>query len=209
MQYNGVFCNIGVDILKILVLLGSPRKNGNTATLLKPFLSELENKGAEVKTILLHDKKIAPCLECYQCQNKLGEYGCSIKDDMYGIADDILKADCFILASPIFIWFCTAPMKAMLDRFYGLHKYYGEQRGPSLLEGKKCGIIATCGYDLEYGISPFEDGIKRFCKHFKIEYIGKAAVRDEAGDSIDKFESEDSKKIAVDFAEKVISCCKK
>ena len=191
--------------MKILVFMGSPRKNGNTATLLKPFVSELENKGADVKTIFLFEKKIAPCLECYQCQNILGEYGCSIKDDMYEIADEILWADCFILASPIFIWFCTAPMKAMLDRLYGLHKYYGEKRGPSLLEGKKCGIIATCGYDLEYGISPFEDGIKRFCRHFKIKYIGKSAVQDNEGGGVEKFGSDNSKKIAVSFAEKVLS----
>ena len=103
--------------MKILVFMGSPRKNGDTATLLKSFLTELEIKGAEVKTIFLYDKKIAPCLECFQCQDKLGEYGCSIQDDMYDISDEILKADCFILASPIYIWYCTAPMKAMLDRF--------------------------------------------------------------------------------------------
>ena len=193
--------------MRVLVFMGSPRKNGNTATLLKPFLVELEENGAEVKTILLYDKNIGPCLECYKCQNILGEYGCSIKDDMYDISNELLKADCFILASPIFIWYCTAPMKAMLDRFYGLHKYYGEQRGPSLLEGKKCGIIATCGYDLEYGISPFEDGIKCFCQHFKIEYIGKAAVQRNAGDGIDKFETEESQKTAIDFAKKVIDYC--
>ena len=193
--------------MKVVILQGNPRKNGCTATLVKPFLSELVNSGLEVKTISLYDKKISPCIECYQCQNRLGEYGCSIDDDMYDISDEILMADCFILASPIFIWYCTAPMKAMLDRFYGLHKYYGEKRGSSLLEGKKCGIIATCGYDLEYGISPFEDGIKRFCEHFKIEYIGKAAVQRAEEDGVSKFETDDSKKIAVDFAKKIIRCC--
>lgn len=195
--------------MKVLVFQGSPRKYGDTATLVKPLLNQLENKGAEVKTIFLYDKKIAPCLECFQCQDRLGEYGCSIQDDMYDISDEILKADCIIIASPIFIWYCTAPMKAMLDRLYGLHKYYGKQPGPSLLEGKMCGIIATCGYDLEYGISPFEDGIKRFCEHFKLNYIGKAAVQKKAGEDVEKFETEESQKIAVAFAEKVISCCTK
>lgn len=195
--------------MKIVVFMGSPRKNGCTATLLKPFLAELSNSGAEVKTISLYDKKINPCLECYKCQDILDEYGCSIKDDMYDISDELLKADCFILASPIYIWYCTAPMKAMLDRLYGLHKYYGKQRGSSLLEGKKCGIIATCGYDPEYGISPFEDGVKRFCRHFKIEYIGKAAVQRNPGDSEEKFETGKSKEIAVNFAEQVLRHCTK
>ena len=103
----------------------------------------------------------------------------------------------------------TAPMKAMLDRFYGLHKYYGKQRGSSFLEGKKCGIIATCGYDLEYGISPFEDGIKRFCEHFKMDYMGKAAVQKKEGDDVEKFETEEAKKIAITFAQNVMHYCTK
>ena len=126
-------------------------------------------------------------------------------DDMYDIADKILKADCIILASPIYIWYCTAPMKAMLDRLYGLHKYYGKQTGSSMLEGKLCGLIVTCGYDLEYGISPYEEGIRRFCAHFKMKYIGKAAVQKEAGDDVERFETEASKKVAIDFAHEVIN----
>ena len=70
--------------MKVIIFQGSPRKNGCTATLVKPFLSELLNNGLEVKTISLYDKNISPCIECYQCQNRLGEYGCSISDDMYG-----------------------------------------------------------------------------------------------------------------------------
>lgn len=194
--------------MRVLIFQGSPRKNGETAALIEPFISELVNKGIEAKTISLYDKKISPCIECYQCQDRPGEYGCSIQDDMYGIAEELLKADCFILATPIFIWYCTAPMKAMLDRLYGLHKYYGKEPGPSLLEGKKCGILATCGYDLAYGVGPFEDGIKRFCEHFKMEYIGKAAVQRVEGDGVSKSETDPAKKLAVDFAAKVINRCK-
>ncbi len=195
--------------MKILVFMGSPRKEGCTATLTKPFIEELGNHGAEVKAIYLYDKKIAPCLSCYECQDIPDEYGCTIHDDMYAITNEILAADCIILSTPIYIWYCTAPMKAMLDRLYGLHKYYGEQYKGSLLKGKKCGIIATCGYDLEYGISPFEDGMERFSKHFQMEYIGKAAVQRYAGNGPEQFETEESKKVAVDFAKEVLHCCMK
>lgn len=54
--------------MKVLVFMGSPRKNGDTATLLKSFLTELEIKGAEVKTIFLYDKKIAPCLNAFNAK---------------------------------------------------------------------------------------------------------------------------------------------
>lgn len=57
---------------------------------------------------------------------------------------------------------CTSPMKAFLDRHYGLNKYYGSAKG-SLWEGKKVAIIATHGYDIEYGTGPFETGVKRLC----------------------------------------------
>lgn len=191
--------------MKVIVFMGSPRKNGCTATLTKPFIKELEDNDVEVKTIYLYDKKIAPCVECYQCQKITNEYACSIKDDMYEIADEVMKADFIILATPIYIWYCTAPMKAMLDRFYAFCKYYGKKCGSCLIEGKKCGIISTCGYDLEYGISPFEDGIKRFCEHFKLQYIGKAAVQRNPGDDAEKFATEESQKVAIDFAKQIIA----
>ena len=190
--------------MKILILMGSPKENGNTATLLKPFISEMEANNADIKYISLYGKNISPCTACKVCQNILNEYGCPQKDDMYEIVDEIMKADLFILATPIYIWYCTAPMKAMLDRLYGMMKYYGDTRGPSLLERKKCGIIATCGYDIEYGVSPFEDGIKRFCKHFRIEYAGKIVVVDSEGDDQALFKTDSAIKTAVDFARKVI-----
>jgi len=207
-----IFCTKGCKLgMKALILMGSFRKNGNTATFAEPFISKLRASGVDIEVISLYDKDIAPCISCRVCQNVLDEYGCSQKDDMHEVAEEILKADCIILATPIYIWYCTAPMKAMLDRLYGLIKYYGDTPGPSLLEGKKCGIIATCGYDIEYGVGPFEDGIKRFCEHFHLEYIGKIAGHGAVNDKIMKLklESEDFKKIALDFAEKVIKDCSK
>ena len=164
--------------MKFCILMGSPRVNGNTAELLKPFISLLENNQHEVTYITLQEKNIQPCKGCYACQNVKDKYGCVQDDDVAEIMDEIIKSDCIVLATPIYTWYCTAPMKALLDRHYGLNKFYGKEKG-SLWEGKKIAIIATHGYDADYGAEPFETGIKRLCEHSRLNYMGMYSVRDE------------------------------
>lgn len=183
--------------MKILIMMGSPRLHGNTAELCKPFIQELENRKVEVKYVTLADKNIMPCKGCYACQNVPDEYGCVQKDDMYGLVEEIKWADCIILATPIYAWYCTSEMKVVLDRHYGLNKYYGDCSG-SLWEGKKVGIIATHGYEGAYATEPFETGIKRLCKHSNLQYIGMYSVRDT--DNIAYFQTEAAKEGARAFA---------
>ncbi|MDF2801954.1 MAG: hypothetical protein K0S61_1857 [Anaerocolumna sp.] len=164
--------------MRVCILMGSPRMNGNTAELVKPFIEELEMNNVQVVYITLADKNIHFCRGCYACQNVTGDYGCQQKDDMQDIVTQIEKSDCFVLATPIYTWYCPAEMKAMLDRFYGMNKFYGSGKG-SLWAGKKCAIIATHGYDAQYGAGPFEMGIKRLCEHSDLNYAGMYSVRDE------------------------------
>jgi len=62
--------------MKYCILIGSPRKAGNTASLLGPFIDELKKAGAEVSCIWLYDKKIEPCIACRTCQNEWSKFGC-------------------------------------------------------------------------------------------------------------------------------------
>lgn len=187
--------------MKFCILMGSPRLKGNTVELLKPFISELEQNKAEVDYITLQDKNIQPCKGCYSCQNVNGAYGCIQQDDVAEIMDSIISCDCLILATPIYTWYCTAPMKALLDRHYGLNKYYGKAKG-SLWKGKKIAIITTHGYDAEYGAGPFEAGIKRLCEHSKLEYLGMYSVRDE--DDLASFQTVEAMEGAQLFARKLL-----
>lgn len=189
--------------MKYCILVGSPRKKGNTASLLAPFIDELENLGAEVSCVWLYDKKIGPCLACRNCQDEWDKFGCILKDDMQEIFDEVYNCDFLILATPIYSWYCTAPMKLALDRFvYGMNKYYGKEKGPSLWAGKKCSIIATCGYKPENGADLFEQGIIRYCKHSLLEYCGMLAVRDKGYNF--EFINEEKIKMARDFAVQLI-----
>jgi len=181
--------------------MGSLRLNGNTAELLKPFISQLEHDNCDVTYITLSDKHIKPCIGCYACQKVEGKYGCIQADDVNEIMDVIIDSDCVVFATPIYSWYCTPPMKALLDRHFGLNKFYGTTKG-SLWEGKKIAIVATHGYDADYGAGPFETGIKRLCKHSKLKYLGMYSVRDE--DNLTSFQTESAVSGAKSFASKLI-----
>lgn len=186
--------------MKILILMGSPRMQGNTAELCKPFIQELLEHGAEVKYVALEQLNILPCKGCYACQNVTDEYGCVQKDDMQTIVENIIWANCIIFATPIYAWYCTSKMKAVLDRHYGLNKYYGNCSG-SLWEGKKVGIIATHGYEGAYATEPFETGLMRLCKHSRLQYIGMYSVRDT--DDLASFQTEAAVEGAKAYARRI------
>ncbi|MCL2201350.1 MAG: flavodoxin family protein [Oscillospiraceae bacterium] len=163
--------------MNVCILMASPRLNGNTAEILKPFVKTLTNAGAAVNYITLSDKDIKPCKGCYACQHIADEYGCVIKDDVQDIVNAIIMCDTIVFATPIYTWYCTAPMKALLDRHYGLNKFYGKAARGSLWAGKKVAIVATHGYDEKYACEPFETGIIRLCEHSDLKYLGMYSAR--------------------------------
>ena len=164
--------------MKFCILKGSPRPNGNTNALLPPFEEELLLMGHEVRNISLYDKDIRPCTSCRGCQKDWTIFGCVQKDDVQAIFDEIMACDVMVLASPIYSWYCTPPMKSLLDRLvYGMNKYYGDEVGPALWAGKGMALITTCGYRPEKGADLWEEGMKRYCKHSGLVYKGMLAER--------------------------------
>jgi len=188
--------------MRITIFMGSPRTNGNTAELCKPFIDELKVNGAEISYITLHSMNILPCKACYACQQVSDEYGCVQCDDMQTIVDEIRKSDVIVLATPIYTWYCPPEMKAMLDRHYGMNKFYGKGSG-SLWAGKGVAVIATHGYDRSYGAEPFEMGIKRLCEHSKLKYVGMYSVRDE--DGLASFQISEAMSGAKNFAKNILN----
>lgn len=163
--------------MRFLILMGSPRPDGNTAELLKPFVAELKALDQEVAYIPLAGKEIAPCLGCGCCQDVPDVYGCVQRDDMQSIVDEVLRCDVLVLAAPIYSWYCPAPMKAVLDRHYGLNKYYGAASG-SLWRHVRVALLTTHGYPREDATGPFVQGITRLCEHSRIPYLGMYSARD-------------------------------
>ena len=163
---------------QITILKGSPRKNGNTNAITNIVEDHLREHSIHVKTFTLHDMNLLPCTACRHCQKDWSIVDCIQNDDFALISDAIINSQMFILSTPIYSWYCTPPMKALLDRMvYAFNMYYGESRGPSLWEGKSVSIITTCGYPPANGADLFEEGIKRYCKHSKLNYSGMLCER--------------------------------
>ncbi len=163
--------------MKVCIINGSPRRDGNTEEILKPFRRRLTQLGAQVDDIFLKDRRVAPCLECYACQDVQDEYGCVQKDDAEEIFRRIGACDLAVFATPIFTWYCTAEMKALMDRHYGLNKFYRSAEG-QLIPKLSVALITTHGYEDDFANEPFETGVKRWCWHCHWDYAGRYSVRD-------------------------------
>ena len=101
--------------MKVLGIVCSPRKGGNTEILVNEALASAKELGAEVELVTIVGKNIAPCDGCASCKNT-GE--CKIKDDMQEIYTKLLETDGVIFGTPVYYWNVTAQAKAIMDRIY-------------------------------------------------------------------------------------------
>ena len=104
---------------KILVLLGSPRKKGNSTTLAKQIVKGAESAGAEVDTVYLNGLNIKPCQGCYGCRRQDSQ-GCVVDDDMQALYPKIKSSDAMVIATPVYWFTMTAQTKIFMDRCFGL-----------------------------------------------------------------------------------------
>jgi multimeric flavodoxin WrbA len=101
--------------MHILIILGSPRKNGNSELLAQSLASGVtETPGASVEFIRLNDLRLTPCQGCGGC-TKTGS--CVIDDDMTPLYAKVDACDALILVSPIYFYALSAQCKAFVDRF--------------------------------------------------------------------------------------------
>ncbi len=105
--------------MKILAISGSPRKDGNTVTLLNEVLKGAQQEGAETDLFSVAGKVIAPCDACISCR-KTGK--CRIDDDMQELYPKMLAADGIVIGTPIYHYMMIAQTKAIMDRTFCLDK---------------------------------------------------------------------------------------
>ena len=106
--------------MKILILNGSPTRNGNTAALVEAFKEGAESKGHDVTILNVAHKKVGGCLSCGYCRNQ-GNGKCVQKDDMQDIYPFIQEADMITFASPIYYFTMSAQLQAVIQRFYAIN----------------------------------------------------------------------------------------
>ncbi len=122
--------------MKILGLSCSPRRSGNTETLVTEALEGARSEGAEAELFSVHGKDIRPCDGCQTC---VTTSICHIDDDMQGVFQKMIAADGIIFGTPIYFYTMSAQAKAIMDRTYSI------RRPEFQLASKVGGIIAVAG----------------------------------------------------------------
>ena len=99
----------------ILVLVGSPRHNGNTELLADAFIKGAVEEGNKVTKYVLQGKKILPCIDCQAC---FKDGKCILEDDMDEVYELLRTTNILVLASPVYFYGISAQLKALLDRLH-------------------------------------------------------------------------------------------
>ncbi len=130
--------------MKVMTVLGSPRRYGNTAQVLDWIESELQAAGHTIDRANIWEYEIGHCRESHQCRYPQSA-ACGVPDDAASLFERMLDADVVLLASPVFSWGFPAPMKALVDRLYCLSGYHQDPDHAVLLEDKPIALMMTCG----------------------------------------------------------------
>lgn len=145
--------------MKILGVLGSPRRGGNSDILLEEALRGAREAGADVEKIILDRLQIRGCRDCKSC-NETGR--CIQEDDMQQVLEKALQSQGIIHSCPVYFYSMTAQMKAYLDRWCALYdeKWKFHNQYIPRLSGKNIAVIAVCGDSdikmAELAIVPFQ-----------------------------------------------------
>jgi len=148
---------------KTLIILGSPRRKGNSAALAAQVARGIEDRGGETETVYLNGLAIGPCQACGRCR-EADATGCILKDDMQPLYGKLIEADSVVLASPVYFFNVSAQLKTFIDRCYavGTDSY-------NVLAGKRFSLVLT------YADSdPFTSGAVNAIRSFQdlCRYVG-------------------------------------
>lgn len=113
---------------KLIAINGSPRRNGNTAELLKHALKGAEEAGAETSLVNLYGLNFKGCTSCFYCKLKSKEHGtCAMKDDLTPVLEQVKQADAIIFGTPIYFMNFSAGMVAFIERLFFSNYIYSNE----------------------------------------------------------------------------------
>lgn len=126
--------------MRVLALVGSPRAQSNTGTLVAEVVRGAQATGATCETVNVCKIAVAPCRACGACE-RTGK--CAQDDEMQGMYPKILESDGFVIGSPVYWWGPSAQLKTFFDRWYALVHRGGRRR----FARKKAVIVTAYGDD--------------------------------------------------------------
>ena len=122
--------------MNVLGISSSPRRSGNTVTLLEKVLAGARAEGAETELLSLSGKQIQPCDACNSCFKTAN---CHINDDMAAVYEKMIAADGIIFGAPVYFYGMPAQLKALIDRTYA------PPPGGGRMVNKVGGIVVVAG----------------------------------------------------------------
>lgn len=160
---KNAICREDVKMSKnIVVLSGSPRKDGNTVRLTEAFLAGAKAAGKEISLFMVAGLHIGGCRGCGYCFKHQG--ACVQQDDMPPILDALRKADALVLASPVYYFGVTAQIKLAIDRFFALLEVG--------MPVKRAALLMTCGDPSEAAAASSVSMFRQICEYQKWEEAG-------------------------------------
>ncbi len=151
--------------MKIVGFVGSPRKKGNTTSIVNEVLRGASEAGAETKIFHINELGIRGCQACYKCLTPEGK--CAQTDGMTPLYDEIISADAVVFGTPVFMFQITGQMKTFIDRLFALMYLKDGQPGAfrNKIRGKKALTVYSQGqpetgsfvssFDLNEGVLAF------------------------------------------------------
>jgi len=143
----------------VLVITGSPRKNGNSGILAEAFIEGAAKAGQQVNRFNAGRKKIKGCMACNKCFSK--GTACVFNDDFNEVTPLIEQADMIVFSSPLYFFSFTTQTKAVIDKFYSFHV---SERPLKIKES----FLLACGETTE--MADFEGMIKTY--NSMVNYLG-------------------------------------
>lgn len=159
--------------MRLTTIFGGPRKQGNTATLLRWVEERARSEGHSVSHVDLDGMKLHGCRGCYACMQHEDRPGCVQQDDAYAVYQAMIAADAVLLATPLYMWSYAGPMKTMMDRCLALATGYSSPSPHrSLVENKRSALLVSCGGGIEGNADAIQLGFPRWEDYLKLDTQG-------------------------------------
>lgn len=152
---------------KIVILVGSVRKDGNTRMLAEAF-AEGARQNHEVEIISVADYKVNPCIGCNACFQREGN-SCIQEDDMQKIYEKLSDADIIVAASPVYFYGISAQLKAIVDRLHTPMR--------NGFKVQKLGLLLVAAATLPEVFDSIEMQYQLILNFFKLEDAGRVLVK--------------------------------
>lgn len=153
---------------KIVVITGSPRKNGNSFAMTDAFIQAAQAKGHTVTRFDAAFKKVGGCHACETCYST-GK-ACTFDDDFNTIAPAILEADAIVFTAPVYWYSIPAQIKGVIDRIFSLVV------GGKDIAGKECALITCCEEDDMSVMDGVRIPMERMCALNKWKMVGEVLI---------------------------------